>query len=56
MSEQESLQYLLSVGFSIGYAPCNGRWVKCYVPPNSIGPILIPEQCNIENLPFELKP
>lgn len=29
-------------GFRIGYAPCNGRWVKCHIPPNAIGPVRIP--------------
>lgn len=41
-SIHESETDLQRSGFHIGYAPCNGRWVKCHIPPNAIGPVRVP--------------
>jgi hypothetical protein len=42
MTIHEAETDLQRSGFRTGYAPCNGRWVKCYIPPNAIGPVRVP--------------
>lgn len=44
MTVHEAETDLMRSGFQIGYAPCNGRWVKCYIPPNAIGQVRIPHR------------
>lgn len=44
MTEHEAETDLMRSGFQRGYALCNGRWVKCMIPPNAIGPVRIPHR------------